>query len=137
MRGLDAGDREVGVFARRGIDLIQPYGLVLDAYLRIPLARLGEAQKQNLVREVAGDLLPEYVLGRKKVRAQIGESEQPSGILPLFVAEGWDSAWLAAAWRERFGIEDEESMGRFLRGGVYRTPARWPGSRVRSGYLAG
>jgi len=125
------------VFARHGIELVQPYGLVLDHYLRIPLSRLGEAQKQNLVREVAGDLLPEFVLGRKKVRAQIGDSEEPSGILPLFVAEGWDSAWLVSAWRERFGIEDEESMGRFLRGGVYRAPVRWPGSRVRSGYLAG
>jgi asparagine synthetase B (glutamine-hydrolysing) len=137
VRGLDAGDREVGVFARHGIDLVQPYGLVLDHYLRIPLSKLGEAQKQNLVREVAGDLLPEFVLGRKKVRAQIGDSEEPSGILPLFVAQGWDSAWLVSAWCERFGIEDADVMGRFLRGGVYRAPVRWPGSRIRSGYLAG
>lgn len=137
VRGLDAGDREVGVFAHHGLDLIQPYGMVLDAYLRVPLAALGEAGKQRLVREVAGDLLPGFVLDRKKVRAQIGTSEQPTGILPLFVENGWTSDWLMDTWRRRFEIRSDKAMGRFLRGGVYRTPSGWPATERVRGYLAG
>ena len=136
VRGLDAGDREVGVFARHGLDLVQPYGMVLDHYMRVPLTRLGEGGKQRLVREVAGDLLPAFVLERKKVRAQIGTSAEPTGILPEFARLGWDSHWLAATWCRRFNIQDSSALAGFIRGGVYRTPSAYPSEGpVERGYL--
>ena len=95
VRGLDAGDREVGIFARHGLDLIQPYGLLADDYLRLPAAVLGrEDSKQQLSRRIAGDLLPGFVFDRIKVRAQIGNSAQPTGILPVLLEHGYDATWL-------------------------------------------
>ena len=138
IKGLDAGDREIGVFHRHGLDAIQPYGLVLDAYLDVTGPHLrGDAPKQQLVREVGGDLLPGFVLERKKVRAQIGTSERPTGILPILVESGRDSAWLRQAWCRRFGIGEEAQLNRFIRAGCHRFAVAYPQGRAKLGYHVG
>lgn len=136
VRGLDAGDREVGVFGRHGLDVIQPYGLLADAFLELPVALLREANaKQNLTREVAGDVLPEWIFRRPKIRAQIGDSQCGAGILPTMADRGRDSAWLRRAFRDAFGIEDEGFFNRFIRAGVYRSLHAFPRRVGKGGYL--
>ena len=121
VRGLDAGDREVGVFARYGLAVIQPYALVADEYLRVPGPLLGrDGFKQALSREIAGDLLPEFVFHRRKVRAQIGNATTSTGILPLLVDRGIDGAWLRRAFCRIFSVHDDAFLDGFIRAGRYR-----------------
>lgn len=137
IRGLDTGDREIGIFRHHGLDAIQAYGLAIDAYLNVPSRFLqGDTAKGALVREVAGDILPAFILERKKVRAQIGTSQQPTGILPILVDSGRDSAWLAREWRQLMAIEDERFLNRFIRVGLYRVaPAGYlSNSSIKNGY---
>jgi asparagine synthetase B (glutamine-hydrolysing) len=138
VQGLDAGDREVGVFNRHGLDVVQPYGFVADEYLRVPGALIGgERSKQRLAKEIAGDLLPDFILERVKVRAQIGTSAQPTGILPVLVRHGYDAGWLRRAFCRLFQIEDEAFLTRFIRVGRYRSLG--PSASRRSfvhGYVA-
>ncbi len=138
IRGLDAGDREIGVFHRHGLDAIQPYGLVVDEYLKVNGEHLkGDVVKQRLCREVGGDIIPPFVLDRKKVRAQIGTSAQPTGILPTLVESGRDSTWMKKAWCQRFGVASEADLNRFVRAGCYRFATSYPQARVERGYHIG
>lgn len=127
VRGLDSGDREVGVFNSHGLDIIQPYGLVADHYLRLPNALVCERKsKQTLVRAVAGDLLPPFIFEREKVRAQIGSSGQPRGILPLLVDTGRDSTWLKKSFCDLFRIGDESFLDQLILMGRYRFVSEYP-----------
>jgi hypothetical protein len=124
---LDSGDREIGVFGAHGLEVLQPYSFLLDAYLRVPARLLGEEDsKQNLVKAVAGDLLPSFILERRKVRAQIGNAQRMSGILPLLVDSGRDSAWLRRRFCELFHVSDEGFLSRFLAMGMYRFLGEFP-----------
>lgn len=139
IRGLDAGDREVGIFNHYGLDVIQPYGLLLEQYLQLPESYLGEERaKQRLAREVAGDLLPSFLFDRVKVRAQIGSATRPIGILPALIENGYDAQWLRAAFCRLFKVVEERFLNRFIRAGQYRFIHEFPSERSRiNGYLAG
>ena len=127
IRGLDSGDREIGIFNQHGLDVIQPYGLVLDQYLQLSRSFLGnEGSKQALVRAIAGDILPPFIFDRVKVRAQIGNSKEPTGILPVLVEGGCDSKWLRSAFCELFKIKEEKFLQRFIRVGRYRFISEFP-----------
>ncbi|MEM7171632.1 MAG: asparagine synthase-related protein [Pseudomonadota bacterium] len=127
VKGLDTGDREVGVFARHGIDLVQVYGLVVDEYLKVPSAEIEEpGAKNKLVRAIASDLLPDFLFNRQKVRAQIGTSDEPTGILPCLVDAGYTSDVLAEAWKKKFSIESDNVLRQFIRAGFYRVATKYP-----------
>lgn len=139
IRGLDAGDREIGIFNHHDIDVIQPYGLLLDEYLGVPAGFLAGARcKQTLAREVAGDRLPGFVFDRVKVRAQIGSATGPGGILPALLARGCDSGWLRQAFCRLLSIADQAFLTKLVRTGRYRSLAEFPQGQWRiNGYLAG
>lgn len=139
IRGLDAGDREVGIFNHYGLDVIQPYGLVVDQYLRLPGSFLGQPRsKQMLAREIAGDLLPSFVFDRVKVRAQIGSSTESTGILPVLIGSGYDCGGLRQAFCRLFSVEEEAFLSKFVRGGRYRFMTQFPnGGSCINGYIAG
>jgi asparagine synthetase B (glutamine-hydrolysing) len=136
IRGLDAGDREIGIFNHFGLQVIQPYGFLLDQYLRIPPSLLVEADfKQRLTKQIAGDLLPAFIFDRVKVRAQIGNSKQPTGILPLLIESGCNLDWMKNAFCQIFGIQDKSFLNRFIRTGVYRFIHEYPkGYETINGY---
>jgi asparagine synthetase B (glutamine-hydrolysing) len=135
MAGLDSGDREVGVFHHHGLAAMQPYGLVVDEYCGVPSLELARAGgKQALVDKIAGDLLPTFIRDRRKVRAQIGMADRPTGILPLLIDSGHDAAWLKTAWRERFGVDDIRRQNLFIRDGIYKWAKALPRSS-QDGYL--
>ena len=139
IRGLDTGDREVGVFNDHGLDVVQPYGAIVNQYHRLPPAFIGGAQsKQVLVRKIAGDLLPPFVFNRPKVRAQVGDATARSGILPLLIQCGHGADWLRHAFCRLFNIDHVAFLDRFIRGGRYRTVRPFPDQRlVIHGYVAG
>ncbi len=71
--GLDAGDREVGLFTQQGLDVIQPYAHCAREYAALPDAMLDAPHaKARLVRAVMGAHVPDFVYERPKMRAQVG-----------------------------------------------------------------
>lgn len=138
IRGLDAGDREVGVFAAHGLDVIQPYGLIADALMQIPVPLLNDPDtKVTVARQIAGDMLPDWIFTRPKVRAQIGNARCESGILPTLADSGRDSRWLRQTFRNTFGITDDGFFSRFIRAGSYRSLHAFPARLCKSDYLIG
>jgi hypothetical protein len=139
IRGLDSGDREVGVFGHHGLDVVQPYGLILNQYHRLPPAFIGgKHAKQELVRKIAGDLLPPFLFDRPKVRAQVGDSTANTGILPLLIQRGHGADWLRRAFCRLFDIDAVTFLDRFIRGGRYRTVSPFRNPRlVTNGYVTG
>ena len=139
IRGLDSGDREVGVFNHHGLEVVQPYGLIVNQYHRLPPAFIGGKQsKQLLAQKIAGDVLPEFLFNRPKVRAQVGDSTAHTGILPLLIQRGRGAEWLRRAFCRLFNIESASFLDRFIRGGRYRSVRPFPHQRaVMNGYVAG
>jgi len=137
VRGLNAGDREVGIFGRHGLDVIQPYGLLADVLLELPIRLVShEDSKQNLARAIAGDLLPDRIFARSKVRAQIGTSGEVTGILPVLLESGYDADWLRLTFRQAFGIDNDAFLSTFIHGGVYRSLPMFPTRVGTDGFLA-
>lgn len=139
IRGLDSGDREVGIFNRHGLAVVQPYGLIVNHYHRLPPHFIGgKHSKQALATRIAGDLLPAFLFDRPKVRAQVGDSTAQTGILPQLIQRGHDAGWLRRRFCRLFNIESEAFLDRFIRGGRYRSVRPSPLSRlVINGYVAG
>lgn len=124
--GLDTGDREVGVFARCGIDTIQPYALCADAYTSLPSGFLdNDGAKQQLVRLMLGNRIPSFIYERPKVRAQVADSKQVGGTMAALLDKGIDQAWLAARFAELVGFDAAE-LKRWIRAGVYRFTSSYP-----------
>ena len=139
IRGLDAGDREVGIFNHYGLDVIQPYSFVMDQYFQLPGAAIAnERFKQTFAKQIAGDLLPGFVFDRVKVRAQMGSSADAPGILPVLIHAGYDAARLRQMFCRIFKIENPAFLSRFVRAGRYRTVNHGSGKRslIINGYLA-
>lgn len=136
IRGLDAGDREVGVFAHHGLEVIRPYGLLADLLLQVPTHLiLEEEAKAKLARAIAGDFLPDWIFSRTKVRAQIGTSGTVKGILPALLAGGRDAEWLRQTFGDALGISSKHFLAKFVRAGVYRSLREFPTAVGRNGYL--
>lgn len=138
VRGLDAGDREVGMFGRHGFDVIQPYGLVAGHYLRLPASFIAEpGAKQRLGRAISGDRLPAFVFERAKVRAQLGSPGEAPGILNVLAASGLDAAALRTVFCRTFRVKDPAFLSAFIRAGRYRSMSAIPPRRSWiDGYLA-
>jgi asparagine synthetase B (glutamine-hydrolysing) len=122
VHGLDTSHREVGVFAAWNLAVVQPYAAAVDAYLALPEAFLAlKDRKERLCRAVYGQLLPNYVYLRPKVRAQLGSSGDDAGVLGACVDCGVDGVWLKKRFARLHGVDDLAALGRFIRAGRYRT----------------
>lgn len=122
VRGLQCGDREVGVFAARNIIAIQPYEQICDDLLPIP----SNLTKRDVIGALAGDLLPPESYDRPKARAQIGGPTPQSGILPLLVDSERRGDRLEDEFCDAIGIPDRPSMRGRIRTGIYRFPSQFP-----------
>jgi asparagine synthetase B (glutamine-hydrolysing) len=122
VRGLDAGDREVGPFARHGAEVVQPYLLAASAYAALPDAFVEDrAAKQRLAERLVGTRLPRFVFERPKVRAQCAREGRPGGTLALLHGQGIDQARLLERFAELLAVEPTWAR-ELIRGGVYRAP---------------
>jgi asparagine synthetase B (glutamine-hydrolysing) len=126
VNGLDAGDREVGIFAHHGVDTIQPYALCPEVYCALPGPLLAEpGAKQRLGRLVMGDRVPSFIYDRPKVRAQSASADQAGGTLAALVDQGIDAAALERRFCALTGMEPRDLRG-WIRAGYYRFPAAYP-----------
>ena len=129
MQGLDSGDREVGLYARHGLDAIQPYAICADAYLSLPGAFLdSQSAKERLVEAVMGERVPAYIRARPKVRAQAGGSDELRGTLAVLADAGIDSNRLKYRFAELLGA-DNGAVERLIKAGYYRFPIALPERR--------
>jgi asparagine synthetase B (glutamine-hydrolysing) len=121
VRGLDTCNREVGIFAAYGLRVVQPYAAAVDAYLALPEPFLaGDDRKHALDRIVFGDVVPEFVYARKKVRAQVG-SDEVGGVLGTCLDRGIDQEWLRRRFAALHHVDDDAALDRFMRAGRYRS----------------
>jgi len=130
--GLDSGDREVGIFARHGVETVQPYALCAREYAALPSDLACEAgSKSRLVRAVMGERIPEYVLARPKVRAQVAVEGEPGGTLALLVNRGIDQEHLKDRFARLLGLEPQ-ALRTLTRAGYYRFSTRFPAQSAAS-----
>ena len=133
VNGLDSGDREVGIFARYGLDTIQPYALCAELYTALPGSLIAEEDsKQALVKEVMGDRVPAYVLDRPKVRAQAGDAAAGQGILGAFARANIDQAELTSRFARLLDATLDDTK-KLIRTGFYRFPDKLPGGQAHAG----
>ncbi len=123
VRGLDAGDREIGVFSAFGLRPVQPYAAVAEHYLGLSPELL---EKVDAKLALNGHLLPPEVNGvvsRIKRRAQVGGAD--GGTLGGFHRMKIDQACLQRVWVRSLpaalrGDRPEE----IIQVGRYRTTTR-------------
>ena len=122
VRGLDTSHREVGVFAAWNLPVVQPYAVAVDDYLTLSDNFLrAEDRKRRLCRAIFQDLVPDYILSRAKVRAQVGNPDTGGGVLAACVDRGFDGNWLRRRFARLHGVADTAVLGRFIRAGRYHT----------------
>jgi asparagine synthetase B (glutamine-hydrolysing) len=119
VRGLDTSHREVGIFTAWGLTVVQPYAVAVDHYLALSAGFLADDdRKRRLCAAIFGRTLPDYVLARPKVRAQVGGRD--GGVLAACIDSGVDDQRL----RTRFAAlhrTNVDSLDRFIRAGLYRS----------------
>jgi asparagine synthetase B (glutamine-hydrolysing) len=95
--GLEAGDREVGIFKRHGIVAVQPYADLAELYLALPADAIEPADaKEKLNLPLIPNARVRSLVSRVKVRAQVGGKE--GGTLALFHDHGIDQESLLGQW---------------------------------------
>ena len=125
VRGLDAGDREVGVFGRRGLDTVQPYLLCANEYLALPPDFLAiPSGKAALARAIFGERIPESVYARPKVRAQVASSGSAKGTLATLADRGLTGEHIAQRAAALYRCSPT-TLSAWIRGGMYRFPSRF------------
>jgi hypothetical protein len=96
--GLDAGDREMGIFHHWDFTLVQPFSVLAEDYLTVPPELLDSDEvKRELNLPLVDDRAIAHLLA-KKTRAQIGSSD--GGTLGLFHAAGISQHDLERRWQE-------------------------------------
>ena len=129
--GLDTGDREVGIFAHYGMDVIQPYAMLADAYASLPAAYVQNPDaKQRLVKKIMGEKIPAEIYARPKVRAQVGGSKKVGGTLAAMVNAGLTGDRLRQRFAELFNCTTD-STSRLIQAGRYRFSNAYPGQDAR------
>jgi asparagine synthetase B (glutamine-hydrolysing) len=124
VRGLDAGDREIGVFSAYGLVCSQPFAALAEHYMRIPGSML---ELPELKSQLNAPLLPEAVrphVNRVKTRAQVGGSDL--GTLGIFHQLGIGELQLRQEWRAQFPGESTQSCDELIQFGRYKTPTYSP-----------
>jgi len=121
-RGVQTGDREVGVFAAHGLTVVQPYCWAAAELLALP----EPVSKPLLMADLARRRLPNGTLRRPKVRAQIGDLTADTGILPQLLQAGIDQQGLEARFRLALGVHSPADLYRTIRGGIHQPVPRTP-----------
>jgi len=126
--GLDTGDREIGIYAHFGCDVLEPYALSAAAFTQVPAALLEVPQaKQRLMERAVAGLVPDYILARPKVRAQSGSHDNSGGTLAAVADAGVGSQELTARFCELFQT-DARALRGLIKAGMYRFTTQYPGT---------
>jgi asparagine synthetase B (glutamine-hydrolysing) len=126
VRGLDAGDREIGIFRSCGLDVCQPFVVLAEHYMRLPAALLDQPDiKWTLNGPLLAPAAAKHV-GRAKTRAQVGGGDM--GTLGIYHALGVGEAQLRRVWQEQFPGETARSCDDLIQFGRYRMPCYTAGT---------
>jgi Asparagine synthase len=120
VRGLDAGDREIGIFSAYGLIGCQPFVVLAKRYMSIPASML---ERPDLKWELNGPLLAPQVaalVNRAKTRAQVGGKDL--GTLGIYHQLGIGEEQLRRAWQDQFPTEPAKSTDDFIQFGRYKPP---------------
>lgn len=120
VRGLDAGDREIGVFWAYGLVTCQPFAPLAERYMRVPAASLDEP---DIKWTLNGALLSPQAaahVSRDKTRAQVGGEDL--GTLGLYHRLGVGDAELQGVWRRQFPGESTAACDELIQLGRYKPP---------------
>ena len=119
VRGLDAGDREIGVFSAFGHVVVQPFARLVDRYMRVPADFLEQAEGKWLLN---GPLLQAEVAaaaGRAKCRAQVGGRD--GGTLGIHHRLGLGQQELFSLWARVMGLDkNDPAVSGLIQFGRYR-----------------
>ena len=120
VRGLDAGDREIGVFWAYGLIACQPFALLAENYMRVPAAMLDRPDIKWTLNAplVAPAALPH--VSKSKTRAQVGGKDM--GTLGIYHRLGIGEAELRRLWREQFPGEPAIACDDLIELGRYKLP---------------
>ncbi|MFK0047849.1 asparagine synthase-related protein [Streptomyces sp. NPDC090741] len=121
-RGIQNGDREVGVFAAHGLTVVQPYCWAATELLALP----EPVSKPQLMAHLGRHKLPTGTLRRPKVRAQIGDLHADTGVLPQLLQAGITQDYLQDRFRDALGISDPADLHRTVRGGIHQPVPHTP-----------
>jgi len=119
VRGLDAGDREIGVFNHFGLTGCQPYASVGELYMTVPNRILENSDCKEYLNS---SLLPadvRSVVNSTKTRAQVGGRDM--GTLGICHTLKYDSTEFLKMWSEEFPGESTRSVEDLISIGRYRT----------------
>jgi asparagine synthetase B (glutamine-hydrolysing) len=120
--GLDAGDREVGVFNAYGLTVCQPFASVADLYMEVPQELLADP---DCKKRLNGPLLPDDILSAvnfSKTRAQVGG--EGMGTLGVCHKLKIDEDYLKRTWAALFPNELPEATLDLIQFGRYRSTSR-------------
>ena len=121
----------MGIFAHYGMDVIQPYAMLADAYASLPAAYVQNPDaKQRLVKKIMGEKIPAEIYARPKVRAQVGGSKKVGGTLAAMVDAGLTGDRLRQRFAELFNCTTD-STSRLIQAGLYRFSNAYPGKDAR------
>lgn len=120
VRGLDAGDREIGVFGAYGVTVCQPFAILAERYMRVPAAMLDQADVKWALNGAL--LAPQAAphVSRSKTRAQVGGEDL--GTLGLYHRLGVGDAELRRLWQAQFPGEPATLCDELIQFGRYKTP---------------
>ena len=118
--GLDAGDREIGVFGAYRLTLYQAFALLSDLYMAIPASELERANFKHWLNDpLLPDGLPDLI-SREKTRAQVGGRDM--GVLGVCHRLGVTPAQLQAWWKDAVApTADLRDVLDLIQIGKYRT----------------
>lgn len=120
VRGLDAGDREIGVFWGYGLTACQPYTVLAERYMRVPAPML---EQPDIKWTLNGPLLTPAAaphVSRSKTRAQVGGKDL--GTLGIYHRLGVGESELKRVWQEQFPGESAAACEGLIQFGRYRLP---------------
>jgi asparagine synthetase B (glutamine-hydrolysing) len=126
VRGLDAGDREIGVFRSYGLDVCQPFAILAEHYMRIPAVLL---ERPDIKWTLNGPLLAPQAaehVSRAKTRAQVGGGDM--GTLGIYHELRVGEPQLRHIWQEQFPGETARSCDDLIQFGRYRMPCYTAGT---------
>ena len=120
VRGLDAGDREIGVFWADGLIACQPFAVLAESYMRVPVAMLDKPDVKWTLNAplLAPEALPR--VSKTKTRAQVGGKDM--GTLGTYHRLGVGEVELRRIWREQFPGEPAVACDALIELGRYKLP---------------
>ncbi len=120
VRGLDAGDREIGVFSAFRLKVVQPFSVVAKNYMEVPASLL---EDEEIKYTLNGHLLNDQIhdaINKSKTRAQVGGKDK--GTLGAFHRLGINQKDLEGYWSRMFS-NDGDNPTDIIQFGRYRHPA--------------